>query len=271
MQLFFGKPAVFRSINIQGDPAPGPSGSTPGPVLKAGQFLSSLLSTNAGGPLPASTTSTTSQPQYRKAEECASSRPSALQDAVSLKDLKRCLEAAVDIGDSKTMSQILEFACSNGSDMPFEVLRDAIGKLNEKRVDFIINHPAFAAILNAPGAESAVLGYAIRKGDASILSLLLARKSRTTKVASLCAETRHGGNTLLHLAAGSGDRKKLELMLRFDPRVRLAEADNSFFARLFESDAINVKNHDGKTALALAIDAGHTVLADLLMERGAHA
>jgi ankyrin repeat protein len=269
MQLFFGKPAVVRNVNIQDDAAPAPSSSRPGPVLKAGQFLSSLFFPDAGsGPSPASTAS---QPQYRDADARASSLPSALQDAVSLKDMKRCLQAAVNIGDSKTMSQILEFACSNASVMPFEVLRDAIDKLDARQVEILIHHPAFAVILNEPGAESSVLGYAIRNGDASILSLLLSRKSRTTKVPSLCAQTRPGGNTLLHLAAASGDRKKLELILDFDPGVRRAGDSNSFLVKLFEGDAINAKNHDGKTALALAIDASHTVLADLLLERGAHA
>lgn len=77
------------------------------------------------------------------------------------------------------------------------------------------------------------------------------------------------GNTLLHLAAASGDPAKLRPVLDFHPDIRRDAASESFFARLFQGNAINAKNDDGKTALAIAADAGHQALAAMLIARGA--
>lgn len=267
MQAIFGNLTTSRNGNIQPAPAPVPAGSKPDPALKAGRQPSSLIPNYPA--TGSSAAPATSQPCYLDADDQAPALSAALQNAAGMDALMPVLEAAIDNGDSKTIARVLKSAVRNKSDMPYQVLRTAIRKTDARRVEIMIHHPSFAAILNEPEAEQSVLGYAVRSADASMLALLLARKSRTTNVANVCAQTGPRGNTLLHMAATSGDRKKLELIMDFDPRIRRKDASDSFFARLFRDDAIDARNDDGKTALALALGAGHTLLADLLLDRGA--
>lgn len=59
------------------------------------------------------------------------------------------------------------------------------------------------------------------------------------------------------------------MILDFNPETRREGASDSFFARLFQGDAIDARNGDGKTALAIAVDAGHDEVARMLVARGA--
>lgn len=153
--------------------------------------------------------------------------------------------------------------------MPFELLNALICESDARRVEIMLSHPAFAAVLNDPEAERMVLGYAVKKASASMLGLLLARKRSAANTGRLCEKFGGNGNTLLHLAAATGDPEKLRLILDFNPGIRREGASDSFFARLLQGDAINAKNKEGKTACALAVEAGHEELAARLTERGA--
>nr|WP_314623292.1 ankyrin repeat domain-containing protein [uncultured Noviherbaspirillum sp.] len=186
-----------------------------------------------------------------------------------LPDLKPCLEAAVENNEYKAMAWLLDCSVRNNSSMPFELLNELICGSDAKRVEIMISHPAFAAALNDPEAERLVLGYALRKASAPMLVLLLARNRSAANAARLCKKFGGNGNTLLHLAAATGDLTKLRLILDFNPGIRREGAGDSFFARLLQGDAINAKNNKGKTAWALAVDAGHEELATMLTERGA--
>jgi hypothetical protein len=74
---------------------------------------------------------------------------------------------------------------------------------------------------------------------------------------------------LLHIAAASGNPAKLKLILDFSPDIPREGAGDSFFAKLMRGDQIDMKNNAGKTARALAHDAGHTELVGMLDARGA--
>ena len=133
----------------------------------------------------------------------------------------------------------------------------------------MISHPAFAAALKDPAAERLFLLHAVDNGTPFMLGLLLARKRCSKFVGSLCDKSGPRGDTLLHRAAAGGDSAKLRLILDFDPSIPGEGASDSFFARLMQGDGINVRNNEGKTALALARDAGHTALEAMLRARGA--
>ena len=186
-----------------------------------------------------------------------------------LPDLKPCLEAAVDHRDHGAIAWLVKFSVKNRSDMPFALLSDAIGESNARRVEIMISHPAFAAAMNDPKAECLFLAHAIRKGTAEVLSLLLSRKRSAANAAGLWEKIGRKGNTLLHLAAASGDLAKLKCILDMHPDIRREGASDSFFARLLRGDAIDAKNNDGKTAWTLAVEAGHEELATMLIERDA--
>jgi hypothetical protein len=190
-------------------------------------------------------------------------------ERTALPDFRPCLEAAVDDSDSKAIAWLVAFSVKSRSTMPFELLGDAIGEPNARRVEIMISHPAFAAALKDPEAERLFLSHAIDKGTPSILGLLLARKRCSKYVSSLCERSGSKGNALLHRAAASGDPAKLKLILDFDTSIPGESASDSFFARLMQGDGIDVKNNEGKTALAIARDAGHTVLEAMLRARGA--
>lgn len=184
-------------------------------------------------------------------------------------DLKPCLVAAVDDNEGRAITWLVDYSLGKKCTMPFEFLAHAIREGNARRIEIMISHPAFAKVLNDTEAEHGVLAYAIRKGAASTLGILLARKRVSANRTWLCEKTGPKGNTLLHLAAASGDPEKLKMILDFDPETRREGASDSFFARLFQGDAIDARNGDGKTALAIAVDAGHKDLAALLAARGA--
>lgn len=190
-------------------------------------------------------------------------------ERTALPDFKPCLEAAVDDGDSKAIAWLVDFSVKSRSGMPFELLGDAIGEPNARRVEIMISHPAFAAALKDPEAERLFISHAIDEGTPFMLGLLLARKRCSKYVGSLCDKSGPKGNTLLHKAAASGDPAKLKLILDFDPSIPGEGASDSFFARLMQGDGINVKNNEGKTALAIATEAGHTALEAMLRARGA--
>jgi hypothetical protein len=190
-------------------------------------------------------------------------------ERVALPDLKPCLEAAVDDNDRKAIAWLVDFSVKSRSGMPFELLGNAISESNARRLEIMISHPAFTAALKDPEAERLFLSHAIDEGTPFTLGLLLARKRCAKYVGSLCEKSGPKGNTLLHRAAASGDPAKLKLILDFDPSIPGEGASDSFFAKLMQSDGINVKNNQGKTALAMARDAGHTALDAMLRARGA--
>jgi hypothetical protein len=204
---------------------------------------------------------------YRVAQEMLKNY--SVIERTALPDLKPCLEAAVDDGDSKAIAWLVAFSIKSKSAMPFELLGDAIIEPNARRVEIMISHRAFAAALNDPEAERLFLSHAIDKGTPFMLGLLLARKRCAKYVTSLCEKSSPKGDTLLQKAAASGDPAKLKLILDFDPSIPGEGASDSFFARLMQGDGINVKNNEGKTALAIARDAGHTALEAMLRARGA--
>lgn len=189
----------------------------------------------------------------------------------AIPDLKPCLEAAVENSEHKAMAWLLEFSIRNKFPMPFELLEKLICEPDERQVEIMISHPAFAAVLNDPEAERAVLGFAVRKAGAPMLSLLLARKRSAANASRLWEKFGRNGDTLVHLAAATGDAEKLRLILDFNPGIRREGAGDPFFARLMlgQGDSIHASNNGGKTALAIATEAGHTALATMLSARGA--
>lgn len=209
------------------------------------------------------------QGNERLAEEMLKSFCAIEDEAIP--DLKPCLEAAVENSDRKAMAWLLEFSVKNKSPMPFEVLDRLICEPDARQVEIMISHPAFAAVLNDPEAERAVLGCAVRKASAPMLGLLLARKRSAANASRLWERSGKDGNTLLHLAAATGDAEKLRLILDFNPGIRREGAGDPFFARLMQGqgDTIHAKNNGSKTALAIATEAGDTALATMLRARGA--
>lgn len=184
-------------------------------------------------------------------------------------DLKPFLEAAVDDSDGKAIAWLVAFSLKNKSGMPFEFLREAIHLPNARWVELLINHPAFASVLNDPAAERLFLVDVIENGTSPMLGLLLARRRCRADTSILCDKSGPEGNTLLHLAAAVGDHAKLKLILDFDPLIRREGASDSFFTRLMQGDTINLRNNSGKTALTIALDAGHAGLASMFRARGA--
>lgn len=205
---------------------------------------------------------------YRVAHEILNNH--IVIESVALPDLKPCLEAAVDDGNFKEIAWLVDLSFKNKSEMPFELLRDAIDAPDAGRVKKMITHPSFTAALKDPEAERLFLSHAVTNGTPAMLALLLSRKRCSKYVGSLCEKSGLDGTTLLHEAAASGDPAKLKLILDFDPTIRKEGAGESFFAKLMQGDGgINVKNKQGKTALAIASDAGYTALATMLSARGA--
>ena len=186
-----------------------------------------------------------------------------------LPDLRPCLEAAVDDNDSQAISLLVKLAVKGNSVMPFDFLQKAISEPNQRRVEILISHPVFAAALNDPEAERLVLAHAIDKGSPEVLGLMLARKRSPANVKSLWQRIGKSGDTLLHIAAASGNPEKLKLILDFSPDIRREGAGDSFLAKLMRGDQIDMKNNAGKTARALAQDAGHAELVGMLDARGA--
>ena len=209
------------------------------------------------------------QGNERLAEEMLKSFCAIEEKAIP--DLKPCLEAAVENGERKAMAWLLEFSIKNGSAMPFELLDKLICEQDARQVEIMISHPAFAAVLNDPEAERAVLGFAVKKASSPMLGLLLARKRSAANASRLWEKFGRNGNTLLHLAAATGDAEKLRLILDFNPGIRREGAGDPFFARLMQGqgDSIHARNNSGKTALAIATEAGHLALATMLSARGA--
>lgn len=189
----------------------------------------------------------------------------------AIPDLGPCLEAAVENSERTAMAWLLDFSIRNKSPMPFELLNRLICEADARQVEIMISHPAFAAVLNDPEAERAVLGYAVKKASAPMLGLLLARKRSAANAGRLWEKFGGDGNTLLHLAATTGDPEKLRLILDFNPGIRREGAGDPFFARLIQGqgDSIHARNNSGKTALTIATEAGHTALATMLSARGA--
>ena len=209
------------------------------------------------------------QGNERLAEEMLKSFCTIEEKAIP--DLKPCLEAAVENGERKAMAWLLEFSIKNGSSMPFELLDKLICEQDARQVEIMISHPAFAAVLNDPEAERAVLGFAVKKASSPMLGLLLARKRSAANASRLWEKFGRNGNTLLHLAAATGDAEKLRLILDFNPGIRREGAGDPFFARLMQGqgDSIHARNNSGKTPLAIATEAGHMALATMLSARGA--
>jgi hypothetical protein len=192
-----------------------------------------------------------------------------VMEQTALPDLERYLVAAVDNNDGNAIAWLVEFSMQKKCLMPYEFLNGAIRKPDPGQVEIMSSHPAFADVLDDVEIEYGVLNYAIKNGAASTLEVLLARKRVPGGAGWLCEQTGRTGNTLLHAAAASGDPAKLRLVLDFHPDIRREGASESFFARLFQGNAINARNGDGKTALAIATDAGHQALAAMLIARGA--
>jgi hypothetical protein len=209
------------------------------------------------------------QGNERLAEEMLKSFCAIEEEAIP--DLKPCLEVAVENSERKAMAWLLEFSIKNGSSMPFELLDKLICEPDARQVEIMISHPAFAAVLNDPEAERLVLGYAVEKASSPMLGLLLARKRSAANASRLWEKFGRNGNTLLHLAAATGDAEKLRLILDFNPGIRREGAGDPFFARLIQGqgDSIHARNNSGKTALTIATEAGHTALATMLSARGA--
>ncbi|MET0962853.1 MAG: ankyrin repeat domain-containing protein [Noviherbaspirillum sp.] len=89
------------------------------------------------------------------------------------------------------------------------------------------------------------------------VGFLLSRKSGRERAACLCTTGGYFGFNALHLAVLSGDAAKLELILRAHEQARLGK------------DALNARNSNGKSPLALALEAGQFGMADLLLQKGA--
>lgn len=184
-------------------------------------------------------------------------------------DLTPIMEAAVDDNAGKAISWLVEFSVKNKCDMPFRVLKDAIVNKNPRQVEIMISHPAFVAVLKDPEAEHLVLREAVRRSNVAVLTALLARKRSAASLNDLCRKTDANGDTLLHMAAAGGDREQLKLVMDANPDICREGASDSFFARLMRGDQIDLKNKAGKTARALANDAGHVALVAMLDARGA--
>lgn len=169
-------------------------------------------------------------------------------------DLAHYLELALDCNDDMAVSLLLTFSVESKSLMPFEVLHAAIAADGLHRVESLIRQRGIAMALRSHDVERSVLHHAIRRGSARMMACLLGRTTGLARAVSLCARDGRTGSTALHLAAASGEMAKLRLMLDFDPDVR---------------GAIDAEDGAGKTALALAMEAGRSDMAALLRSRGA--
>lgn len=93
------------------------------------------------------------------------------------------------------------------------------------------------------------LHHACSRGHAEVVRLLLAAGARADAVTE-------SGDTCVHLSAYQGSPTIMEMLLGYD--------GESFGYR-----CVNAKNENGETALMLACRKGHSVVAKLLIARGA--
>lgn len=176
----------------------------------------------------------------------------------ALPDLGPYLQFALDSDDQATVSWLLQFSLLQRLDMPFEVLRDAIGTSNVRRIELLVGHPRLSDAFANHGVERSILHYAIRKGSADTVGFLLNRKSGRERVAHLCTKSGYLSFNALHLAVVSGDLAKLQVILAGHAHAKIGK------------DALNARNVNGKSPLALALEAGRVEMAELLLDSGAH-
>ncbi len=189
------------------------------------------------------------------------------------------LTIAINKGNKKIVKMLLAQegidpnACGRPSPLETAVLRG-----NEKMLEMLLAHERIDPNYQRWGETALMM--AVERRQAKIVKMFLSHKEIDPNVQN------EGVNNALMIAINRGDEEIVEMLLaheRIDLSIQtkyykdnaLTKAAHKGNAKIFgmllargEID-INFRNDDGKTALRIAVCAGHTKIVELLLDKGA--